>query len=251
MRLDSRKENILDFIVRDYVRTASPVSSERVNKKVSLGVSPATIRNTMLELDNGGFLEQPHTSAGRTPTDKGYRYFIQNLMRLKEPEAYIRRSMDKIFVQPGEIFEELNSAISGHLGLFSAIFLEDENRFFKHGLSEVLKEPEFMEQNRAVDFVNLTEHLEKVVSEIFGGQNKKSEEPEFTIGEFGMAGMLFEDENWGRFAMISLGPRRMNYEKAGSVLKYAKGDVSRRKVGTPTSLLKNIISASGKNKRRK
>lgn len=233
MKLDNRSENILDFIVRDYVGTANPVSSERVNTKVSLGVSPATIRNTMLELDNSGFLEQPHTSAGRIPTDKGYRYFIQNLMRLKEPQAEVRRAMDKIFArsfsEPDKIFEELNSTISGHLRLFSAIFLEDENRFFKHGLSEVLKEPEFMEQKRAVDFVDLTEHLEDAMSEIFRGQNKKSEEPEFTIDEFGMAGMFFEDEDWGRFAMISLGPRRMNYEKAGSVLKYAKKDIRNKK----------------------
>ncbi|MDP3934658.1 MAG: hypothetical protein Q8Q46_00305 [Candidatus Giovannonibacteria bacterium] len=234
MKLDSRKEEILDFIVRDYVRTANPVSSERVNKKVSLGVSPATIRNTMLELDNGGFLEQPHTSAGRIPTDKGYRYFIQNLMRLKEPQADIRHSMDKIFSRSfsemDEIFEELNSAVSGHLRLFSAIFLENENRFFKHGLAEVLKEPEFTEQSRAVDFVDLTEHLENTVSGIFQRKNKNYNEPDFIIEEFGMAGMFFEDEDWGRFAMISLGPRRMNYEKAGSVLKYAKKDIiSKRK----------------------
>ena len=229
MKLDSRKENILDFIVRDYVRTANPVSSERVNKKVNLGVSPATIRNTMLELDNGGFLEQPHTSAGRIPTDKGYRYFIQNLMRLKEPQADIRHSMDKIFSrsfsESDEIFKELNSAVSWHLKLFSAIFLENENRFFKHGLSEVLKEPEFTEQNRAVDFVNLTEHLENTVSDMFQRKNTNYDEPNFIIEEFGMAGMFFEDEDWGRFVMISLGPRRMNYEKAGSVLKYAKKDI--------------------------
>ena len=233
MRLDSRKEDILDFIVRDYVRTAGPVSSERVNKRVSLGVSPATIRNAMQELDNGGFLEQPHTSAGRIPTDKGYRYFIQNLMCLKEPQANIRHSMDKIFSRSfselDEIFEELNSAVSGHLKLFSAIFLENENRFFKHGLAEVLKEPEFTEQNRAVDFVNLTEHLENMVSGIFQRKNKNYDEPDFVIEEFGMAGMFFEDEDWGRFVMISLGPRRMNYEKAGSVLKYARKDINSKR----------------------
>ena len=233
MRLDSRKEDILDFLVRDYVRTASPVSSERVNKKVSLGVSPATIRNAMQELDNGGFLEQPHISAGRIPTDKGYRYFIQNMMRLREPEADIRRSMDKIFSrlvsESDEIFEELNSAVSKHLGLFSAIFLENENRFFKHGLAEVLKEPEFTEQNRAVDFVDLTEHLENAVSSIFQRKNKNYGEPDFIIEEFGMAGMFFEDKDWGRFAMFSLGPRRMNYEKAGSVLKYAKKDINSKR----------------------
>ena len=229
MRLEARKERVLDFIVRDYIGTAFPVSSERINKKVSLGISPATIRNTMLELDRNGFLEQPHTSAGRIPTDKGYKYFIKHMMCFKEPEADIRRSMDKIFSRSGEIFEELNSAISEHLRLFSAIFLEDENRFFKHGLAEVLRAPEFMEQGRAVNFVDLTERLRDALPGMFAGKNKNHDEPEFIIGEFGMAGMFFDDEDWGRFSIVSLGPKRMNYERVGSVLKYAKEDIKNKK----------------------
>ena len=76
MMLDSRKEHILDFIVRDFVRTAIPVSSGRVSDKKAIGGgiagspagSPATIRNIMLELDEEGYLYQPHTSAGRAPS---------------------------------------------------------------------------------------------------------------------------------------------------------------------------------------
>lgn len=223
----------MDFIVRDYIGTAFPVSSERIKKKTSLGVSTATIRNIMLELDQGGFLEQPHSSAGRTPTNKGYRYFIENTMCLKEPEVEMRRVMDKIishiFSEEDDTFEELNSAMARHLKLFSAIFWEDENRFFKHGLSEVLREPEFMEQRRAVDFVDLAEHLEDSLPDMFVGKNKNHDEPEFIIGEFGMAGMFFDDADWGRFTIVSLGPRRMNYEKAGSVLKYAKEDIINKK----------------------
>src|SRR3989344_4641344 len=80
MKLDSRKEHILDFIIRDYIETAQPVSSGRVAAKKVLDSSPATWRNFMLELDEDGFLYQPHTSAGRAPTERGYRYFIDNLI---------------------------------------------------------------------------------------------------------------------------------------------------------------------------
>lgn len=75
-------------IVEDYIRTAEPVSSKAIATKYSLGVSPATIRNIMVELESEGFLMQPHTSAGRVPTDKSFRFYLDSLRRLEElPEG--------------------------------------------------------------------------------------------------------------------------------------------------------------------
>src|SRR3989344_4741932 len=94
--LDSRKEDILGFVVRDFVRTAFPVSSNAVFGGLRLEVSPATIRNIMLELDDMGYLYQPHTSAGRAPTEKGYRYFTLHLMSVKQPEVEMRTRLENI-----------------------------------------------------------------------------------------------------------------------------------------------------------
>lgn len=80
-----RKRKILGAVVQEYIRTAEPVSSRAIAAGYSLGVSPATIRNAMSELENEGFLVQPHTSAGRVPTDHGFRLFIDTLLDLKEP----------------------------------------------------------------------------------------------------------------------------------------------------------------------
>lgn len=81
MRLDDRKLRVLSAIVQDYVQTAEPVSSRTIVKKYKLGVSPATVRNEMSDLEELGYLEQPHTSAGRVPSDKGYRLYVDKLMK--------------------------------------------------------------------------------------------------------------------------------------------------------------------------
>src|SRR3989338_426955 len=77
--LKDRQKSILNAVIEDYIETAKPVASADLVKKFRFGVSPATVRNEMLTLGDLGYLEQPHTSAGRVPTDKGYRFFVDNL----------------------------------------------------------------------------------------------------------------------------------------------------------------------------
>lgn len=77
--LDDRKSAILKAIVQDFVRDGEPVGSKRLVEEVALGVSAATVRAEMVALEEAGFIQQPHTSAGRIPTDKGYRYFVDQL----------------------------------------------------------------------------------------------------------------------------------------------------------------------------
>ncbi|MDI3298313.1 MAG: heat-inducible transcriptional repressor HrcA [Bacillota bacterium] len=82
-----RSRQILKAIVRDYVRSAEPVASRTIARKYLAGLSPATVRNEMADLEEAGFLEQPHTSAGRVPSDKGYRYFVDFLLDPPEEPA--------------------------------------------------------------------------------------------------------------------------------------------------------------------
>ena len=78
--LDERKRRILQAIIEDYIYTAEPVGSRTIARKYELGVSPATIRNEMADLEFLGYLEQPHTSAGRIPSAKGYRFYVDCLL---------------------------------------------------------------------------------------------------------------------------------------------------------------------------
>ena len=81
MNLDARKQKILQVIVQDYIASAEPVGSRTIARKYDLGVSPATIRNEMFDLEMMGYLEQPHTSAGRVPSLKGYRLYVDCLLK--------------------------------------------------------------------------------------------------------------------------------------------------------------------------
>ena len=81
IKLSEREEAILSAVIDLYVKSAEPVGSRLVASRYALGLSPATIRNTMQDLEERGLLRQPHTSAGRVPTDLGYRYFVDRLLR--------------------------------------------------------------------------------------------------------------------------------------------------------------------------
>src|SRR5947209_4123766 len=80
IKISDRQRAILSIIVEQYVSTARPVASEQIVNSYNLNVSSATVRNDMADLERAGLIMQPHTSAGRVPTDRGYRYFVENLM---------------------------------------------------------------------------------------------------------------------------------------------------------------------------
>jgi heat-inducible transcriptional repressor len=91
--LDDRKLEVLRAIVEDYVSTQEPVGSKALVDRHNLGVSPATIRNDMAALEDEGYIAQPHTSAGRVPTDKGYRLFVDRLSTVKPLSTPERRAI--------------------------------------------------------------------------------------------------------------------------------------------------------------
>ncbi|MBQ1893571.1 MAG: heat-inducible transcription repressor HrcA [Clostridia bacterium] len=114
--LDIRKMRILQAIVDDYIMTAAPVGSRTVSKRSDMGLSPATIRNEMSDLTELGFLEQPHTSAGRVPSEKAYRLYVNHIMdsaQLTDDEAdYIKRHLDTRVHEVGEVIRQTAKVLS-------------------------------------------------------------------------------------------------------------------------------------------
>jgi heat-inducible transcriptional repressor len=98
MSLDDRKLEVLRAIVEDYVATQEPVGSKALVERHKLGVSSATVRNDMAVLEEEGYLRQPHTSAGRVPTDKGYRLFVDRLSRIKPLSPAERRAIERFLL---------------------------------------------------------------------------------------------------------------------------------------------------------
>lgn len=100
--LDERKEKILAAIVTDFIDTAEPVGSRTISKKYDIGFSSATIRNEMSDLEEMGYIVQPHTSAGRIPTDVGYRYYVDRLMFRAQRSYSDEKQLYRLHPQPGQ-----------------------------------------------------------------------------------------------------------------------------------------------------
>lgn len=125
--LDIRKMRILQAIVDDYIMTAAPVGSRTVSKRSDMGLSPATIRNEMSDLTELGFLEQPHTSAGRIPSEKAYRLYVNHLMdsaRLSEDETeYIKHHLDTRVHEIGEVIRQTAKVLSDMTNYTSMVLI--------------------------------------------------------------------------------------------------------------------------------
>ena len=112
--LSERERQVLSIIIQAYVINAAPVGSRYIAKNYNLGLSDATIRNVMADLEDEGYISQPHTSAGRVPTDKGYRYYVDLIMRVRRIEEEEKKRIDHNFMQlnydPKDSAEVLNAA---------------------------------------------------------------------------------------------------------------------------------------------
>lgn len=123
MDLDARKQKILQAIIQDYISSAEPVGSRTIARKYDLGVSAATIRNEMFDLEMMGYLEQPHTSAGRIPSLKGYRFYVDCLLeptKITDAEKQFVRawfqdkvsSVDQIFQSTAKVLARITHNVT-------------------------------------------------------------------------------------------------------------------------------------------
>jgi heat-inducible transcriptional repressor len=104
--LDARKQTILQAVIIEYVTGAEPVGSEFLVQKYGFGVKSATVRNELAELSELGYLEQPHTSAGRIPSDLGYRFYVDRLLKQREPSADEKSKLQNVN-EEGELLQKL------------------------------------------------------------------------------------------------------------------------------------------------
>ena len=119
-KLDSRKEALLETLVREYVKTAEPVGSLHLAERAGLDISAATVRNELSELEESGYLIQPHTSAGRVPTEAAYRYFVEHLAHRGTHKGTAPLSNRKRGLSPSETDGELSDVFGARTGAIAA-----------------------------------------------------------------------------------------------------------------------------------
>ena len=226
MQINERQEEILNKIIEEYIDSAFPISSQLLEKKYDFGISPATIRSEMHLLTERGLLFQPHASAGRVPTDKGYRFFVDELIEQGIFEKNIEKQnssskIEKLIEDSEKDTIRFIQSLTKNLSVISSnlviTYLPSEKIFWKEGWEEVLEEPEFKERELVSDLTKFIRNFEKEIEdfkisseiEIFIGK----ENPFFKTKEFSIVCAkcsLPQDKE----VMISiLGPTRMEYEK--------------------------------------
>lgn len=123
--LNERKRTILKSIIDNYIESAQPVGSRTIARKHELGLGSATIRNEMADLEELGYITQPHTSAGRIPSDKGYRFYVDNLMQVQslaqDEMIRIRKAMDERIEEINRLFRKASIIISNITGYTSVV----------------------------------------------------------------------------------------------------------------------------------
>ncbi len=130
--LNDRKRAILKSIIDDYIQSAQPVGSRTIARKHELGLGSATIRNEMADLEELGYITQPHTSAGRIPSDKGYRFYVDNLMQIhilaQEEMIKIRKAMDDRIEELNQLVRRASMIISNITGYTSVVMTPQLSR---------------------------------------------------------------------------------------------------------------------------
>jgi heat-inducible transcriptional repressor len=117
--LTDRERQILEAVIRSYVETAVPAGSRTISRRFGLGVSPATIRNTMSDLEEKGFLFHPHTSAGRIPTDKAYRVYVDELLQVRPLDSVERLQLAQEISAGGSAIESILRRAAQSLGVLT------------------------------------------------------------------------------------------------------------------------------------
>lgn len=117
--LSDRERQVLEAVIHSYVATAEPAGSRTLSRRFGLGISPATIRNTMSDLEEKGYLFHPHTSAGRIPTDKAYRVYVDSLMRIDPISREERRRLAEDIATGGSAIEAILRRAAQSLGILT------------------------------------------------------------------------------------------------------------------------------------
>lgn len=241
--LKERQKSILKSTVEFYIKTAKPVASKDLLDEFErephaqacststawVNLSPATIRNEMLKLDEFGYLEQPHTSAGRVPTDSGYRFFVDDLdnLYLEKNEA---KTIEDVFreYREDDFIKNLGATISSISKTFSMVGIFDKDILYETGFSEIMDEPEFNDSQEVKNFGKLADLANRDIYSLInsyaredehlfiGGENPWKEAFSYSI----LMAPWHHGNLSGFFTII--GPKRTNYSKHKAISKHIK-----------------------------
>jgi len=229
--LNERQLRILSAIIEEYVQTALPVASRTLVNKYAFSVSPATIRNDMVLLESEKLLRQPHTSAGRVPTEEGYRVYLETFVKSSKSNrasTQMQRAMDEN-ESPQQLLKKMAQCLTLLSGETAVASLDTSpNSKWSHysGISKLFEKPDFRDVQTLRVLSTVIDGFDQTLRDIFGdiddevniwigGQNPFGEQVATMMVKYQLPnGMI------GTLGLI--GPMRMDYEKNICLLEQAK-----------------------------
>jgi len=220
--MDKRKELILSTIIKEHIKSGAPVGSSILVEKYKLDISPATVRNEMMALEEEGYIIQPHTSAGRIPTEKAYNLYLSNLKTKKFTQSEVKGLNEILHNKEERDMKEAAKLIASISG--NAVFWAfHRHNLYYTGVANLFQQPEFAQINLIYDISTIIDKIDEIVDSIF---------PKIEIGRHVVVGSqnpfgnLFSTvlvkykykENTGLVGIV--GPMRMDYEKNIAIADY-------------------------------
>lgn len=235
--LSDRRQRVLAALVEEYVARALPVGSRTLTENYALGVSPATVRNELSYLEDEGYVSQPHTSAGRIPTDTGYRAFVDNLISsgaLADDEAS-RETIERLRQSAQELDDLVyrTSAAMTHLtDCLSIVMPPDLSHSRSQGLSALARQPEFASSRQLLPIMQVLED-DTVLLHILDSAAER-EMPNVRIGKENesdqLSGVSVVASRYGcgsDYGIVAvIGPTRMDYTKVLKTVRMASRTLS-------------------------
>ncbi len=229
--LNERQLKILSAVIEEYTKTALPVGSSLLSEKYDFKVSSATLRNDMKKLEKDGFLYQPHTSAGRIPTDSGYKYFVEKVMTdkelSKEEQINLQKELLQLKAQNTRLTRTTAKLLSTVSGYVAVSGVPSKGDFSEFGLKSLIKRnttdlDDLCRLAEALDYID--EKCDKLLVELADGETKiyiGKDNPIAHSENYSIVVSKYEHN--GEEGIVALiGPKNMKYNKNKALIDYVK-----------------------------
>ncbi|MFA6422191.1 MAG: hypothetical protein WCV92_02230 [Candidatus Buchananbacteria bacterium] len=225
-----RKDEVLNSIVEEYIKTAVPVSSSLIVEKYFTDLSSATVRNDMSELEEMGLIFQPHTSAGRIPTVNGYKRYLKsiNIDDWYDVPLKIKKGINEVLGFEEHDIKVMAKLLAEMSGGAILIGFSPMNVYYT-GISNIFRQPEFREQSIIFSISEIIDHLDEVMNLIF---HQVDDNLKIFLGDDNPFGELTSavavkcQVKKNDILVGILGPNRMDYKQNVSLLKYIQKTIN-------------------------
>ena len=230
MPITSRQAQLLRIIIEEYVKSKEAIGSENIVAKYNLGVSPATVRNEMAALSQEGYLDQPHTSAGRIPTSMGFRFYLSDLMEEQDIPVISEVAIKQRLWQERHELENLlrNSALAlAEETREMAITITDNGKVYTAGAAYILDNPEFYDIDLTRAVLSLIDQYDTLQAIFNRGEDENKVHvligAETGIASLAPCSVIYRHFDLGRGrrgTMGVIGPARINYPAIIPTIRY-------------------------------